>query len=304
MVVQNGLRDALWDAGIPADHRWTLVDLGPYALCHIMHLALPQSPEFARHLLAQRKPYVVSTIFHPGVVPDTVAREVAEGAAAVVCASEGERNHLAPILAGLEEKAHVIGHGVDEAFHRHEVIEPTDLGRPYALCVGRLQREKGQEVFLEVCARLGLQGVLVGDMVAEQKEYGDSVLAAKPDGHSRSQALHLSGLSWEDMVAWYKGAACVIVASHFESFSLVGLEAMHLGVPLVMTQETLARTEFEGYAHFCSPKDVDSIEQAAREAMTAPMPAPRPALRWSEVASQYLGVYKRVLQEKDGGSIE
>ena len=287
MVVQENLREELWQAGIIADHRWQEMNLRSYDLAHIMHIGLQCTRDFAELVKGQGLPYIVSTIYHPGILATEAVRLVAQGARAVICASEGEREYLTPELEGLQDRVRVIPHGVERAFLGAETAEPYQAP-PYLLCVGRLQREKGQDKALAAATRLGLNLILVGEALAEQPDFAAQVLADP-------RVTHFARVPVKELIALYRGAACVVVPSGWESFSLVGLEAMHLGARLVMTEMTLAKEEFRGYAEFCDPLSEESVRAAVERALAGDPPARRPALLWCDVADKLVRVYQEAL---------
>ncbi|NJP68023.1 glycosyltransferase family 4 protein [Streptomyces spiramenti] len=111
----------------------------------------------------------------------------------------------------------------------------VDGGRPpVVVCVGRLCRQKGQDVLLrawpEIAARVpGARLVLVGDGPDAER-----LRAAAPDGVDFVGAV-------PDAAPWYAAASLVVAPSRWEGMALVPLEALAAGRPVVMSDVAGAR---------------------------------------------------------------
>ncbi|GHH92672.1 glycosyltransferase [Streptomyces capillispiralis] len=169
-------------------------------------------------------------------------RWAARWAARVVCVSEAERATGAH--AGITGRWTVIPNGIDPERFRPA---PADAVRaalaplaglraqaPLAVCVGRLCRQKGQDVLLRAWdtvvrrvpdARL----VLVGDGPER-----DRLRAAAP-----ASVLFAGAVS--DASHWYQAADLVVLPSRWEGMALAPLEAMACGRPVVVTDVDGAR---------------------------------------------------------------
>ncbi|WP_048910763.1 glycosyltransferase family 4 protein [Streptomyces sp. NRRL WC-3744] len=111
---------------------------------------------------------------------------------------------------------------------------PGDEGRPLVVCVGRLCRQKGQDVLLRaweevvgVLPRARL--VLVGD--------GPDREALRRQAPS---SVHFTG-AVPDPVPWYRAADLVVLPSRWEGMALAPLEALGCGTPVVVTDVDGAR---------------------------------------------------------------
>ncbi|MFJ4786445.1 glycosyltransferase [Streptomyces sp. NPDC088794] len=164
----------------------------------------------------------------------------ARWASRVVCVSEGER--ATGVHAGIDGRWTVVPNGIDpERFHpaavdtvRATLLPEGDPAAPLVVCVGRLCRQKGQDVLLEAweavarrvpAARL----VLVGDGPDRAE------LAA------RAPASVLFAGAVADPVPWYQAADLVVLPSRWEGMALAPLEAMACGRPVVVTDVDGAR---------------------------------------------------------------
>jgi len=147
----------------------------------------------------------------------TWERRAARWADTVVCVSEGER--LAGVEAGIEAVWRVVPNGIDLAAFPEADREGARRrlrlgGAPLAVCVGRLSRQKGQDVLVEawreVEARVpGAELVLVG---------------SGPDEAALRSRARLVGEA--DVRDWLAAANVVVQPSRWEGLAYTVLEAM------------------------------------------------------------------------------
>ncbi|MEU9183278.1 glycosyltransferase family 4 protein [Streptomyces sp. NPDC048484] len=160
----------------------------------------------------------------------------ARWAARVVCVSEAERR--TGQRSGIRGRWSVIPNGIDlEGFHPASVgtvragiplLEGVEAAAPLVVCVGRLCRQKGQDVLLEAWREVtrrvpGARLVLVGD---------------GPDGRTLRAGAPPSVLfagAVADAAPWYQAADLVVLPSRWEGMALAPLEAMACGRPVVIT---------------------------------------------------------------------
>ncbi|MEU5436017.1 glycosyltransferase family 4 protein [Streptomyces sp. NPDC020719] len=174
--------------------------------------------------------------------------------ARVVCVSEGERR--TGERAGVRARWSVVPNGVDlERYRpRRDGEDPRAAlpalahlapNAPLVVCVGRLCRQKGQDVLLDAWRELGreLPGarlVLVGDGPDEQ-----ALRAAAPGSVVFAGAV-------EDVTAWYRAADVVVLPSRWEGMALAPLEAMACQKPVVVTDVGGSSQSLPpGHAPFC-----------------------------------------------------
>ncbi|MET8223026.1 glycosyltransferase [Streptomyces sp. NPDC005301] len=196
----------------------------------------------------------VPTVFQPhawsfeavGGVTASVAlrweRWGARWASRVVCVSEAERTTGA--RAGVAARWRVIPNGVDTARFRPADVRSARSGipllakagpaGPLVVCVGRLCRQKGQDVLLAAWSSVvrrvpGARLVLVGDGPDTPE-----LRAAAPD------SVLFAGAA-ADAVPWYQAADLVVLPSRWEGMALAPLEAMACERPVVITDVDGAR---------------------------------------------------------------
>ncbi|MHC3470358.1 glycosyltransferase family 4 protein [Streptomyces sp. 7R007] len=167
-------------------------------------------------------------------------RHAARWSARTVCVSEAERH--TGLRAGIRARWSVIPNGVDAGHFRPAAVDPVrarllpdvDPAAPLVVCVGRLCRQKGQDVLLrawdDVLRRVpDARLVLVGDGPER-----DRLRGAAP------QSVVFAG-AFADVAPWYQAADLVVLPSRWEGMALAPLEAMACGRPVVVTDVDGAR---------------------------------------------------------------
>ncbi|MET9056263.1 glycosyltransferase [Streptomyces antibioticus] len=194
----------------------------------------------------------IPTVFQPHAwsfeaVGGTVAalarnweRYGARWATRLVCVSEAER--ATGERAGIAGRWSVVPNGVDtERFRpgpagpeRAALLPGHDPAAPLVVCVGRLCRQKGQDVLLrawpDVVRRVpGARLVLVGDGPDRA-----ALRAAAPES-----VVFAGGVG--DAAPWYRAADLVVLPSRWEGMALAPLEALACGRAVVVSEVDGAR---------------------------------------------------------------
>lgn len=170
-------------------------------------------------------------------------RWAARWASRVICVSEAERD--TGVNAGIRGRWTVVPNGIDpERFRpaedtgsvRAELAARHDMATdaPLVVCVGRLCRQKGQDVLLRAWDAVGRRVpgarlVLVGD-----GPDGERLRAAAPRSVLFAGAV-------TDAAPWYQAADLVVLPSRWEGMALAPLEAMACARPVVVTDVDGAR---------------------------------------------------------------
>ncbi|MEU1267102.1 glycosyltransferase [Streptomyces sp. NPDC005799] len=164
----------------------------------------------------------------------------ARWASRVVCVSEAERATGA--RAGIAARWAVVPNGIDPGrFHpaavdtvRAALLPDVDAAAPLVVCVGRLCRQKGQDVLLDAW-------YAVQDRVPEAR----LVLVGEGPDHdelrSRAPESVVFAGAVPDAAPWYQAADLVVLPSRWEGMALAPLEAMACGRPVVLTDVDGAR---------------------------------------------------------------
>ncbi|MEU2059429.1 glycosyltransferase [Streptomyces sp. NPDC013455] len=189
----------------------------------------------------------------------------------VVCVSEAER--ATGLRAGVRAAYTVIPNGIDTTrFAPATAPRAADDARPLVVCVGRLCRQKGQDVLLgawrDVLAVLPqARLVLVGD---------------GPDREELRRRAHPSvrfAGAVTDVVPWYRAADLVVLPSRWEGMALAPLEALGCGRPVVLTDVDGARESLPpALAAHCLVPPEDPVALAGAVTALLSDPALRAAL--------------------------
>lgn len=185
----------------------------------------------------------------------------------ILCVSESERRTGQE--AGIAARWSVIHNGIDldrfrpggraEARASLPLGDGVDRDAPLVVCVGRLTRQKGQDVLLRAWHRMPVAGarlVLVGD----GPDRG-ALEASAPPGVLFTGAC-------ADVRPWIHAADVLVLPSRWEGMALAPLEAMACGRPVVMTDVNGARESLPpGHEDHCLVPPEDPAALAA--ALTA-----------------------------------
>ena len=210
-----------------------------------------------------------------------VLRWAARRAAVVTAVSEGVRQHL--IAHGFQaEKVVTIPNGVEVGpIEAATAIPRRELGLPddarVAIFVGRLARQKGLDVLLRAMAEIACDPPALHLLAV-----GEGPDRAKLERLARrlglAERVHFLGRRG-DVPRLLKSADLCVIPSRWEGLSLVLLEAMAAGVPMVATRVAGSEEviEHEKNGLLVPPKDA----RAMADAMRGVLDDPRRAREWA-----------------------
>lgn len=199
----------------------------------------------------------------------------------ILCVSESERR--TGERAGIAARWSVVRNGIDLGHFRPggpaeraaargalPLPDGIDARTPLVVCVGRLSRQKGQDVLLRAWERLRVDGarlVLVGDG-PDERRLRDTAPAD----------VVFAGVS-QDVRPWLHAADVVVLPSRWEGMALAPLEAMACGTPVVMTDVNGARESLPpGHEEHCLVPPENPVALAAALTALLTDPALRDAL--------------------------
>ena len=213
-----------------------------------------------------------------------VVPRAARAARCVLTVSERTRDDLVRLYGLPDEKVVVTPNGVDPAFSPGNSLS---LGT-YVLAVGAVQPRKNHLAALAAADAVSLPLVVAGPLK-------DEALATR----LRDAGADLRGyISQEELAELYRGAACLVQASHFEGFGLPMLEAMASGTPVVALDEPALREVGGDAAVFVEEAHLaDGMRRALAEhdeLVVAGLERAR-AFSWRATAERTLEVYREAL---------
>jgi D-inositol-3-phosphate glycosyltransferase len=235
----------------------------------------------------------------------------------VLCATEKDREQLARHYGVAGDKTAVVPCGVDLERFR-PMPKPAArrlLGWPIdetiALFVGRFDPLKGIDRLLGAFARLDARRyrlVLVG---GDGKACGETRrLAAVAQGLGLEERVTFVGrVAHEKLPQYYSAADVLVIASHYESFGLVGLESLACGTPVVSTAVgAMDRIIRDGKTGYIVREDRPEAMAAAIEAVVAPAGGSPPAAEtvrasvrdysWARTAARVQEAYRQAIRRR------
>nr|WP_234320546.1 glycosyltransferase [Streptomyces sp. SBT349] len=187
----------------------------------------------------------------------------------VLCVSEAERER--GLRAGIAARWSVIPNGVDltrfpetggvarrQARAALAAVHALPQRAPLVVCVGRLCRQKGQDLLLRAWPRV----------TAQLPEARLVLVGEGPEGRALRAAAAVGTLfagHTDDTLPWYAAADLVVLPSRWEGMALAPLEAMAVGRPVVLTDVGGADESLPpGHAAHClvPPEDPAALGEA------------------------------------------
>ncbi|MFD2090785.1 glycogen synthase [Blastococcus deserti] len=275
------------------------------------------------HSLEPRRPWKADQLGGGYRLSSWAERTAYLAADAVIAVSNGMRLDVLDAYPDLDPaRVHVVGNGVDAQAYR-PVHDPdvvrglgVDPGRPYALFVGRITRQKGVMHLLAAAEQLPPEAGLVlcagaADTPGERQQVADAVteLQARRSGVVWIEAM----LPREQLVPLITGATVFVVPSVYEPLGIVNLEAAACGTAVVASAVGgIPEVVADGRTGLLVPYDPDDVAAfenglAARIAELLADPDRAAAMGaagrervlaefgWPAIAQQTVEVYSAVL---------
>ena len=301
----------------PLRYRWMgitptlpleLARLGRPDVAHVFGFRDPVTTGTAAWCRLRRIPYVFEPLgmFQPRLrkvalkraLDATLYRGVARGAAALVVASERERDDV--VACGVAEaKVHVRGNGFpqpDGAVANGDLRAQLGIPAraPLVLYVGRIAAGKGIDHLLAAIHEL---------------PEAHLVIAGPDDRHGVSTTgdrVHTLPMSEEPPRRLYPQADVFVLASAGESFGMVAAEAAAAGTPVIVSDRCGIAGFFEEGEALVVPYERDAVVGAIRRVLTdaglreqlargGPVAARRTS--WDRVAQTQEEIYRAVASE-------
>ena len=244
----------------------------------------------------------------------TVEGDLMTSADLVVASSDQEKQSMERLYQAPEERIGVVPCGVDLSLFR-----PLDMGEArrklglngekLILYVGRIEPLKGLDLLCRAAAILEpdepFKVLIVGGDLESEEDV--SQVQSLGQGLGITDSLQFMGRIDQDTLPFYYSAADVcVVPSYYESFSLVALEAMACGTPVVGCRvgglPTVVQHGQTGYLHSwrCPEPFADSLEvllasSGLKRSMGVAGRKRAESMGWDRVAGDVLALYESTM---------
>ena len=205
--------------------------------------------------------------YAPHVVPRMI-----RAASRVIAVSEFTARETEALLGIRRERIRVVPNGVEPVFTREGPRAEGD----YVLAVGTLEPRKNLQRTIAAAKRVGVELRVVGER-----------------GWGRVDA----GVAWqgrvgdEELARLYRGARCLVYASHYEGFGIPVAEALACGTAVVTSRGSAMEEVAGDAAVLVDPLDVGSIAAGIVEASSRSVDRFE-APSWDEAARLTVEVYE------------
>ena len=275
--------------GTPVHYRWmgitptlpaALARLNHPDVVHVFGFRDPVTTVVAAWCRVARVPYVFEPLgmFEPRLrkvaikraLDATLYRGVARGAAAVVVASERERD--AVVACGVSaDKVHVRGNGFPEPESSDASgALRSQLGIPdrarIVLYVGRIAAGKGIEHLLEAARQISDVHVVISG--PDDRHGTSAAVAAAQAAPATAGRVHALGMTEEPPKELYPQADVFVLASEGESFGMVAAEAAAAGTPVIVSDRAGIVSFFEDGEALVVPYDEAAVVGAIRRVLS------------------------------------
>lgn len=192
---------------------------------------------------------------------------------AIIAGSESTKHDLVELLGLDPNRIHVVYYGVDTNVWRPQHVEAVQdtahrfgLRLPYVLSVGVLEPRKNYVRLIRAFSSLDVPHQLV---IVGKKGWVYDPILAEAQKSSRSEAVRfIHDATLPELSRLVAGASVFLYPSLYEGFGLPPLEAMAVGVPVVVS-DCSSLPEVVGDAGvLVDPLDLDSIASGISEALT------------------------------------
>lgn len=194
----------------------------------------------------------------------------------------------------------VVPNGIDPVPRRaDQPVAPTcAAGAEHSidvLCVARFEPRKNQHEIIEALRDTDLRVVFAGTAGEFSEDYEAECRAA-----ATSRMTFVGHVDRDRLVELFRSARLHVLPSWFETPGLSSLEAAGHGCRVVVGECEPVREYFGDLATYCDPGSVESIREAVRRALEAPVDGSlerlvRERYTWEAAARATIGAYERAL---------
>ena len=205
-----------------------------------------------------------------------------------------EKKLMVEMFEAPSEKVHVLPNGVEEVFFlKPETRNLKPERNKWLICTATITERKRVLELAEAALLAKVPVWIIGKPYSESDPYYLRFLGLVK--RSSSLIRYEGGISDRSRLAEiYKSARGFVLLSTMESLSLSALEAAASGCPLLLSDLPWAKSTFGSSATYCpacSPSETSKLLSDFYRRPSNPHGSFK-ALKWSEVASQLLDIYR------------
>lgn len=188
-----------------------------------------------------------------------VQRPVVRRSPVTLTVSEYSRQQIIEWYGVPESRVVCVGNGISDQFT--ESGEAVRSERPYFLYVGNTKPHKNVKTLLSAMSLLVQECDAELVLVAKNCRWLVEQTAA---ANLTSRVTTISNLDDRELASWYRGAAALVLPSHYEGFGLPILEAMACGCPVIGSNRTSIPEVLAGSGLLFEPSDDESLADKMR----------------------------------------
>ncbi len=181
---------------------------------------------------------------------------------AFFCTSSIEAKKISNLYNLELKKFHIIPNGI---FPFSNTVSKDFLSQlkfqDYFLYVGRISPLKNVNQIIESVLAKNQNLIIVGKPDALDSGYGQNILN-RYNNHPNIQFIDSLPHQSSELFSLYQSARALIVASAFETCSMVGLEAASLGTPVIMTSTGATKEYYQDFVSYVDPSNVTTLLNA------------------------------------------
>lgn len=179
----------------------------------------------------------------------------------IVAISEFTKNDVEHFYPKSKGKIEVIYNSFN--FSKYVGEEASKIGAPYFLAISTNADYKNQKTILEAYKEYCIKGgrkkmVIVGKLNDGTEAY--NVYQSMP-AEVKMNVVWMSGISNEELGAFYRDASCFISASKFEGLGMPVVEAMSFGLPVLLSDIPPHREVSMNLGDYFEPTDVKTLSE-------------------------------------------
>ncbi len=314
-----------WPFYSPALAKGLVAELPKYDILHIHEIW--HHPHFAAYRAAKRagKPYVVTIhgalepwcldykAFKKRIYTALVQRRILNEAAAIHAITQDEVEHIKAF--GVHSPIFMIPNGIDPEEFRElpprEELErryPELNGKKVLLFLGRIHPIKGLDILIEAFGQIAKDRNDVRLVIAgpDSEGYQAQVEQMLETAEVRDRVIFTGMLSGREKLAALSRADICTIPSYSEVRSIVALEAMICGVPIVITRQCQFPEVAETKAGIVIEPNADQLAETLTKLIDSPQLCDEMGANgrrlvlerftWDKIAEQMIGLYQSVLK--------